>query len=75
MRRESEAKKIKTETEQTLYLLREECTVGTEEDRQTISIDKQHLSQSVRALASLHSKRAVDVTFAFKIVNLLLEGQ
>lgn len=37
--------------------------------------EKWRLTQSLRALAGLDDEPAMDVTFAFKIVNLLLEGQ
>lgn len=44
-------------------------------ERQGISKEKRHVMWTWRALASVRSKQAIDVTFAFKIVNLLLEVQ
>lgn len=37
--------------------------------------EKHHAPWTLRALAGVRSKQAIDVTFAFKIVNLLLEVQ
>lgn len=37
--------------------------------------EKRHAAWTLRALAGVRSKQAIDVTFAFKIVNLLLEVQ
>lgn len=66
-------RKIKTETVQKIYLLREEHTL--EKERQTIRGEKWLLTWSLRGLAGVQDEPAIDVTFAFKIVNLLLEGQ
>lgn len=43
-------RKMKTEAEQKIYLLREECTVGKGKERQTIRKEKRHLTQSFESV-------------------------